>query len=352
MQNETLNFQTDKAISVTHLHKKLDVRVVLVYRKPLPAAHSIEYLFHNIFRELENSGAVQEFELPRFSKGIVNRIRNIKALLQFRKCVVHITGDSYYAIVGAIFCKRVLTVHDLRLLNRSKGIRRFLVKLFWVTIPVKLAHKITVVSEMTRALLIKETSIPLEKVRVIYNFIDPIYKPVCRRFNMQCPRILQVGTAFNKNIERLAKALAGLNCTLMVIGRLSETQKNALEAAKVQYHNRYSISLEELHQEYLRADLLTFVSTVEGFGMPILEAQATGLPVITSNCSSMPEVAGSGAYFVDPLDVKDIRKGLLELIQKEGHRTYLVREGYKNVKRFSKKRVAEEYLAVYQELMV
>ena len=80
---------------------------------------------------------------------------------------------------------------------------------------------------------------------------------------------------FNKNIVGLAAALEGITCNLVIIGRLTEKQKIELGRKKISYINRHSLSLNELHQEYLKCDLLTFCSFVEGFGLPILEAQVS-----------------------------------------------------------------------------
>ncbi|MEI6946644.1 glycosyltransferase family 1 protein [Paraflavisolibacter sp. H34] len=328
--------------------RKPGPEVVLVFRKPLPSTHSIEYLFHNIYEVLRERSAVREWELPCFSTGLLNRVRNLFSLFRFRNKIIHITGDCYYAVLGAWFCKRILTVHDLSFLDRTTGWRRAVLRLFWVRLPVRFAHKVTVVSLATQNVLLRETKALPRKVRVITNFIDPVYQPVTRTFNARCPRILQVGTAFNKNIPLLAKALEGMDCTLMIIGRLSRQQEEALLTCGIRYQNRCSLPLSELHREYLAADLLAFVSTVEGFGMPILEAQATGLPVVTSNCSSMPEVAGKGALFVDPFDPASIRRGFLEIIADGQKREQLVCEGLLNVQRFSKQKIAEDYRALYQ----
>ncbi|RYE22091.1 MAG: glycosyltransferase, partial [Sphingobacteriaceae bacterium] len=89
---------------------------------------------------------------------------------------------------------------------------------------------------------------------------------------------------------------------------------------------------------------------IEGFGMPILEAQACGLPLITSNCSSMPEVAGDASLQVNPLDVIAIRNGILELINNESLRNDLVKKGFENIKRFSKEKTVAQYTALYQKL--
>ena len=101
---------------------------------------------------------------------------------------------------------------------------------------------------------------------------------------------------------------------------------------------------------YRRCDLVLFASTHEGFGLPILEAQATGRPVITSNCSSMPEVAGDAACLVDPFDVAAIRAGLERVIRDASFRTELLRRGYINVRRFSAQRIAAQFAELYREI--
>jgi glycosyltransferase involved in cell wall biosynthesis len=331
----------------------LKPKVKLVYRKPSASTYSIEYLFHNIYHEIKEKHTqidICEFELPAYSKGFWKRLRNIISLIRLEKGITHITGDSYYAILGAWFGKRVLTIHDLHFLTRTKGIKRILLRSFWVSLPIRFSHYITVVSEATRQAILEETGIKSDKIRVIHNFIDPIYKPVERDFNVAFPRILQIGTAFNKNIPNLVRALEGLTCTLVIIGRLSEEQKACLATHRISYENWSGLSLQQLYDEYARADLLSFVSTVEGFGLPILEAQATGLPVVTSNCSSMPEVAGGGAVLVDPDSPESIRKGILEVIGNNNLRNQIIEKGLHNVSRFSKEKIAADYLEVYQQL--
>ena len=101
---------------------------------------------------------------------------------------------------------------------------------------------------------------------------------------------------------------------------------------------------------YEEADIVTLMSTLEGFGMPIVEAQAVGRVVVTSNVSSMPEVAGDGACLVDPLDVSAIRAGIRKVIDDDGYREDLVRRGFENVKRFDPERIAQQYLDLYRRI--
>jgi glycosyltransferase involved in cell wall biosynthesis len=322
-------------------------KIILVFRKRTPSTLSIEFLFDTLYDKINRDVDIRKFHLPFHSTGFFKRLWNYCSMIRFQNRVIHVTGDTYYVILGAWFCKRLITVHDLSFLNRTKGLRKWLLKVFWVTLPVKFAHRITVVSEATKQALLKETKLHPDKIQVVYNFIDPIYRPVNRIFNTSCPRILQIGTAFNKNIENLLIAITGLKCKLIIIGKLSQKHTELLRHHDINYENRKGISTYELYQEYIAADLLTFVSTVEGFGMPIIEAQATGLPVITSNCSSMPEVAGKGAILVDPVNPENIRAGILEIMSNEKKRCCLMHQGYTNASRFSLDSVTKQYLEIY-----
>jgi len=103
-------------------------------------------------------------------------------------------------------------------------------------------------------------------------------------------------------------------------------------------------------QQYVDADILTFVSTYEGFGMPIVEANVVGRPVLTSNISSMPEVAGDAACLVDPFDVNSIREGLLKIIQDDNYRNNLIEKGKVNAQRFNPSFIAKMYLDIYKKI--
>jgi len=107
---------------------------------------------------------------------------------------------------------------------------------------------------------------------------------------------------------------------------------------------------DEIVREYLNADMLVFVSTYEGFGLPILEGQAAGRPVITSCLSPMKEVAGGGACLVDPYSIVDIREGVLRVIHDSQYRAMLIQAGFDNVRAYSPKNVARQYSSLYEAL--
>jgi glycosyltransferase involved in cell wall biosynthesis len=96
--------------------------------------------------------------------------------------------------------------------------------------------------------------------------------------------------------------------------------------------------------------MVVFASTYEGFGLPIVEANATGRPVVTSNIFSMPEVAGDAGCFVDPFDASSIRAGIVRVVEDEAYRQGLIKKGFKNVKRFRADAIAHQYAELYNDL--
>ena len=164
------------------------------------------------------------------------------------------------------------------------------------------------------------------------------------------PRLLQVGTKDNKNLHRLFEALKGCKCHLHIIGPVNDDHRSLLKANKISYSQAENLSFEEVVDEYKKADIVTFVSTYEGFGLPIIEAQAIGRAVVTSNISPMKEVAGDGAVLVDPFSIDSIREGIITLIEKKELRLQLIEKGKLNIRRYSGDHVANAYLNVYDQL--
>ena len=103
-------------------------------------------------------------------------------------------------------------------------------------------------------------------------------------------------------------------------------------------------------EEYIAADIVVFCSLFEGFGMPIIEAQAIGRPVVTSDRSPMREVTGSGALLVDPKDVSSIRQGIETLISNPDVAESYRRAGLKNAEAYQVSTIADQYFELYQEI--
>lgn len=324
--------------------------VVHFLRKPGLRGFSIERLFADVRAALPADIActvcVSRFE----SQGFLARLYNVAEAAWRRGPVNHITGDVHFLAMGLPRRRTILSVMDCGNLHRLKGWRRAILKFFWFTWPLRCVRLVTTISEATRQELIELTGVAPEKVRVVYCPVSPEFIPQPAEFYAERPRILMLGGAPNKNRERMAAALAGIPCVVDLVGAPSPEQVIAFQKAGVAFEAYHRLTDVELVGAYQRCDLVLFASTHEGFGLPIVEGQAVGRPVVTSNCSSMAEVADESACLVDPFDVASIRAGVLRVIGDADFRDDLVRRGFENVKRFSARAVAEQYAAIYREV--
>jgi len=326
------------------------MEIVFFFRNSNKGQHSIEELFANIQMSLPDDVLYQNFIVKYKSKGILRRLINSFQAFLYQGEINHITGDIHYIACFLKKNKTILTIHDINSILNGSWLKRMLIKLFWFTIPVRMVAHITVISEFSKQELLKHISINPQKIRVIHNCISPLITYSPKEFNEDMPSILQIGTKSNKNIPALLNALEGVKCKLIIVGPLSEKQILILNEKKIEYENYCDIEFLELLALYKNADILTLISTYEGFGVPIIEAQAIGRPVITSNIGSMPEVAGDGALLVNPNDVVEIKSQILKIIENETCREELIQKGLNNAKRFNAKIISEEYCNLYKEV--
>jgi glycosyltransferase involved in cell wall biosynthesis len=228
--------------------------------------------------------------------------------------------------------------------------RRFLLWLLWYWLPLQRVEHVTVVSEYTRQALARWMRDERPGVSVIPPPLAPEFGPHPAPPRGQRLRLLHVGTSENTNLPRVIEACAGLPVTLDIVGRLDRACAARLRELGVVYEDRSELGDAELLEAYRRCDALIFASTYEGFGMPIIEAQAVGRPVITSRAWSMPEASGGAACLVDPLDVADIRRGIQRLIDDPEYAATLVRFGHENATRYAPERIAAAYAELYRRV--
>ena len=326
-------------------------RVIQFQRKPLPGQNSVERLSEDIRRNLPPSVRCEARILPFQSRGVFRRFANILYCCAPRGSLRHITGDTSYAGLFGPSSKTLLTILDCVSLHRLKGWRRSVLKKMWYDLPIRHAQIVTVISNFVRDELLSLINCDAGKVRTVYLPVSNYFQPSARIRSNSPPVILQIGTGSNKNLERLALALEGISCQLNIIGDLAPQQRALLAEKRISYNSSANIGVEEVVRQYREADLVTFVSTYEGFGLPIVEANATGRPVITSNCSSMPEIAGDAACIVDPFDPQSIREGVTRILTSADYSRSLVEAGFVNAARFSAPKIAAEYASIYEELI-
>lgn len=264
----------------------------------------------------------------------------------------------------------VVTVHDLgyRAFPESHPWKQRLYLELTTHWSVHVAQKVIAVSQATAKDLMALHHTPPDRIRVIYEApaqSAPVpaqhVQAVRERYGLERPYALFVGTIHpRKNIARLLQAYrslsrnGGVTWDLVLAGAAGWQSEGFDEQIAAMGLNRSVCWLGYVPDEELPALLkgalfFCFPSLFEGFGLPVLEAQSYGVPVVTSNNSALPEIAGDAALLVDPTDVDAIADAMLRLSQDEALRQRLIEAGYANVKRFSWEKAARETLAVLLE---
>jgi glycosyltransferase involved in cell wall biosynthesis len=327
------------------------MKVTYYHRKPQAGNYSIEGLFKEIRAQMPADVTCEVAVCKYPSKGILPRIYNIIEAKHRQGDVNHITGDIHFVSFLLTKRKTILTIHDCVFAQNYTGLKKLVAQVFWYIIPVKRSGIITVISEATKQDLLKYVRCNPEKIRVIPDCFSSIFQPNLKEFNTHDPRILHIGTGENKNLPRVIQALDGLKCHLDIVGHLNNEQQKLLQDYRISYSNTYDLTQQEISERYQQCDLVAFVSTFEGFGMPIIEANAVGRPVVTSKISPMKEVAGDAAYLVDPYDVADIRSGIINIMENSDLRSDLINNGLRNSSRFDSKAISAMYYELYKEIL-
>ncbi len=224
------------------------------------------------------------------------------------------------------------------------------------------ANRVFADSQTTMDDLVRFDGIPAEKIEVVYPGIDPDLQrtdgdaitAVCQKYHITPPYFLYISTLHpRKNLERLVQAFAQSNLShrLVLAGKKGWLSQPILDTiANLQSPISAKIMLPGYIADEDKAALISgatavlYPSLYEGFGFPILEAQVCGVPVLTANSSSCPEVAGDAALLVDPSDINAITEGMIQLAQDDTVRQTLVTRGHANIPRFSWEKTAQQVL--------
>jgi len=212
------------------------------------------------------------------------------------------------------------------------------------------ADYIIAVSQFTADQVHELLGVERRRIRVVHHGVIP-------RRRLHLPReklVLSVGAIQErKNTARLLRAFRAMpnDWQLVLAGSAGFGAEKILSQADLERVTVTGyVSETEMTRLYSRASLFAFPSLDEGFGMPVLEAMAAGVPVITSNRSAIPEIAGDAAVFIDPTDERALTGELCRLAQSADARDNLIQKGYARAQLFTWERAARETWAVYQEL--
>ncbi len=283
---------------------------------------------------------VKRFKLPpSLFEILFNKLRNVSIEKFLGPLDLYHSSDWVQPPTKA---KRVTTYHDLVPILYPE----------WSTPKIVEVHKrrlrlvekeidlVIAVSEATKRDLMKVSKIPSEKIVVIYEGVGENFKVQSakdiaafrKKYQLPADFVLAMGgIGERKNLKRLKVACQ--------------------ELPLVVTHEDLTVSDQELPLLYASARLLAYPSLYEGFGLPVLEAQACGLPVVTSDISSLPEVGGMAAAYINPTSIKDMQKTIRKVFYDESLRKEMIKEGYQNVKKFHWDNTVSKTIEVYKNLL-
>ena len=331
------SISTIKVLSVTYINRE--------FRK---TNYSMEGIFDSVKSVLKDEIEISNY----YADSKLSRLQNILKVRKHAGPLNHITGDINFLAIGLRGKKNILTIHDFGYYENpvhSKMVK-MIYSTFWYYLPLKFVDRVTVVSEFTKRKLIQYFHFPEDKIRVIHDPVKAVFKRSERNAVNAIPRVLQIGSGDHKNVMNMIEALKGSSYHVDIIGWPSAKETEKLNEYNISYTLYNSLSDEEVFERYKACDILFFASFYEGFGMPIIECQAIGRPVITSNMGAMKEIAEGSAVLVDPYNPAEIRKAMDTLVQNKKFYDEVVARGFVNAAKFDHLTIARQYLEVYKEL--
>lgn len=267
-------------------------------------------------------------------------------------------GDLFHALnqrVDARGNRTIATFHDLFVVSGEYSTPEFRARFAeQARGAAERSDLIIAVSRFTAQTIEEMLKIPAERIRVVPHGVHPA-SIEGRREDV----VLFVGAIQRrKNVARLVRAFERLPAHWRLIlagasdGYGADAELRAIKESprRAAIDVRGYVSHADLENLYARARIFAFPSLDEGFGMPVLEAMAHGVPVMTSNRSALPEVAGDAALLVNPLDVEEIEDALVRLARDQSLRDDLVKRGLERAKQFSWKNAVERTWRVYDEI--
>ena len=279
--------------------------------------------------------------LPAYSTSLYGIYKNIRFVLKNKAKYnwIYSIGDGYLSL----FLKNTtITIHDLDSIENLNLFSKLFLQILCILIPAIKKNKYHCISDYTRNKFLKYLPFKKKNTFVIYNPVNPIYMSDKNKYLSEGKfynnkiTILQIGTGIRKNLESLIEAVSQLdNINLLIVGKLSTLQMKLLSDLNIKYENYVDIDNPTIKNLYNRADIISFPSNCEGFGMIIIEANAMGKPVIAGDIPVLHEIGQNAALYVIPGCVTDLKDKIIQLSKNKELRKKMIKAGYDNVKRFN-----------------
>lgn len=267
--------------------------------------------------------------------------------------------STYYRYSMNPYAVNITTVHDFTYEYFSKGLRR-MVHTWQKYLAIRHSNYIICISENTKRDLLKYMpDINPRKIRVIYNGVSDDYFPIKKGVTFELPfepnsYLIFVGVRGGyKNFEYSVKSLASTKYNLLIVGpdlSLHEIALLDLNLGRNRYYCTGRISNQKLNIYYNYAFSLIYPSCYEGFGIPVIEAQKSGCPVIAYNGSSVSEIIGNTPLLLQSLTLAEMKR-CLEILESQEERCEIIVSGIENAKRFSWDETYRQTILLYKEAL-
>ena len=346
----------------------------------------IGYYTHNLLEYLTRVDTQNEYILfetiqkkpeapiPFINRPNVRSIYTSKALQKWRcrRERIDLYHGTNFRLRGKGRKGNIVTIHDLAFKHYPHFLKKKFGQFFSflkTKRDVQRANRVIAVSEHTAKDVVEFFKIEKEKVRVVYHGVDTDFRPdvprasileIKRKYHIGAPQyLLWVGTLEpRKNLRNLIHMYEQLESlhgeyNLILAGGLGWQYEDILRMAqalgpKVQITGY--LPREDLVPLYAGAALFVYPSLYEGFGMPLLEAMASGVPIVAAKTSSIPEVVGNAGILVDPLNVSEMGEAVRRVLTEPSLRASLTERGIQRARGFTWERAAQETLKIYQEV--
>jgi glycosyltransferase involved in cell wall biosynthesis len=293
---------------------------------------------------------------------------SITRALKKYNCDAFISPDGYLSLRTNV--PQLSVIHDLNFEHHPEDIPKNALTYLKKYFP-KFAHKairICTVSAYSKQDIVQTYDINPDKVDVTYNGVAELFQPlspkkqvsVREKFTQGKPYILFVGAIHKrKNIDRLITAFARLKAEtklthqLLIVGEPMWNNEKVNLTPSLKAHVSFTghLPLDTLAQIMAAADVFTFVSYFEGFGIPLVEAMKCGTPTLAGNRTSLPEIGGDAVLYCDPFDVDDIYQQLLKLLNDHDLQKTLSKKGIERAKEFSWEHTAKSLWDSFEKMM-
>ncbi len=294
---------------------------------------------------------------------------SVKKFLKKVNADLFLSPDGYLSLSSNT--KQIPVIHDINFVHRPKDLPFLTRKYYNYFFPkfAEKAYKIATVSEYSKFDIAGEYDILEEKISVVYNGCNEIYKSIennkkvgiKQRYSNGKDYFIFIGTLHpRKNIVRLFKAFelfkseTNSNFKLVIVGEkmfltkdIEDTYTSSKYKEDIIFTGR--LNSNDLHNVLASAFAMTFVPLFEGFGIPLVEAMNCSVPIISSNTTSLPEVAGKAALFVNPFKVSEIKDAMVKIVENKNLRTSLIEEGEKRKLEFSWDKTAEKLWKIIED---